>query len=95
VRSALASGNLITLGLALMQASYFAGLDGDAETCALLRGAGEAHFAFEMPPFHERALAPAVEAARDVLGNEGYEELFEEGGNLSSEEAAALVLQHA
>jgi predicted ATPase/DNA-binding SARP family transcriptional activator len=95
VRSALASGTLITLGLALMQASYFAGFEGDAEGCALLRGAGEAHFAFEMPPFHERALAPAVEAARDALGDERYEELFEEGGNLSPEEAAALVLQHA
>jgi hypothetical protein len=92
VRTALASGNLITLGLGLLQGARFAGLEGDAERCALLRGSGDAHFAFEITPFQLRYEAPAIEAAKHVLGEDRYEELFEEGSGLSPEEAAALVL---
>jgi len=93
VRAALASGNLITLGLGLMQGARFAGLEGDAERCALLNGAGRAHFAFEVAPFQARYEAPAVSAAKERLGESGYTELFEEGGRLSPEEAASLVLR--
>lgn len=92
VRSALASGNLISLGLGLMQGARFAGLDGDAQRCALLNGAGRANFAFEVAPFQLRYEADAVAAANEVLSERGYDHLFDEGGRLSPEEAAALVL---
>jgi predicted ATPase/DNA-binding SARP family transcriptional activator len=93
VRSALASGNLITLGLGLMQGAKFAGLERDARRCALLNGAGRAHFAFEVAPFQVRYEADAVAAAKDLLGERDYDRLFAEGGNLSPEDAAALILQ--
>lgn len=92
VRSALASGNLITLGLGLMQAARFAGLEGDAQQCARLYGAGRAHFSFEVAPFQVRYEASAVAAAKQALGGPEYENLFEAGGRLSPEEAATLVL---
>ena len=93
VRAALASGNLITLGLGLMQGARFAGLDGDARRCALLGGAGRAHFAFEVAPFQLRYEAPAIDEAKKALGEAGYDELFDQGGALSPEEAAVLVLR--
>ena len=92
VRSALASGALITLGLGLIQAARFAGLEGDAERCAILSGAGRAHFAFEMAPFQLRYEAPSKKAAMESLGEGTYEQLFAEGGRLSPEDAAALVI---
>ena len=56
------------------------------------RGRTRAHFAFEIAPFQVRYDADAVLAARESLGEQRYDELFERGSGLSPEEAAALVL---
>jgi predicted ATPase len=93
IRAAFTSGNLIVLGLGLMQAARYAGLRGLAKRCAMLSGAGRAHFAFELAPFQLRVEADAVSAAKTLLGETEYDELLNEGASMTAEEAAALALR--
>jgi len=93
VRAAFASGNLIVLGLGLMQAARYAGLRGHSKRCATLNGAGRAHFAFELAPFQLRYEADGVSAAKAVLGETEYDGLFDQGALMTAEEAAALALR--
>ena len=91
-RAALDTGDTVHGGLALLQAARFAGELGAAERAAILFGAGDTHFAMQKAPFMERIYAVSIEAARDALGIERYDELHNRGANLSFEEAIGFLL---
>ncbi len=46
----------------------------------------------EKPPFYNRQLQPGLEAATDILGNERYQQLYEQGRAMSLEEATEYLL---
>ena len=92
IRSALATGNAITLGLGLMQAAIFAAERGHGERSARLLGAGSTHFAMAVAPFMRETLDPAEEQARKAIGDDQFDELYRIGAAMAPEEAAAYAL---
>jgi len=92
VRSAIATGATMNLGLALIQAATFAGRDNEHERVTKLAGAGIAHFGMEMAPFQRLLLAPAVDEARRELGEARFDELTLIGASMSADEAAEFAL---
>ena len=91
-RSALDTGVTVNSGLALLQAATFAGRRGEATRSATLFGAGDTHFAMQKAPFMEREYAPAIEAAKKVLGTDRYEQLHDKGASLTVAEATDVLL---
>jgi predicted ATPase len=92
IRSAMATGATIDLGLGLIQAATFAAERGNAEQAAMMFGAGSTHFGMDMAPFQQEDLAPAVELAQKAIGDTRYEELYRIGSAMSAEEAAEYAL---
>ena len=92
VRAAIASGMVMNLGLALIQAATFEGEQGDPERAAVLFGAGRAHFGMQLAPFQEVDLGPAVEAAVVALGQARFDELHRIGSAMSADQAAGYAL---
>ncbi len=92
VRSAMASGTLIDLGLALFQAALFASRAGRHDRATVLLAAGEAHFAMDVAPFQRAQLADILPAARAALGDEPVAELERIGAAMSAEAAAAFAV---
>ena len=92
VRSALATGNTITLGLGLMQAGIFAAERGHGERSARLLGAGSKHFAMAVAPFMRETLDPAEEQARKAIGDDQFDELYRIGAAMGPDEAAAYAV---
>ncbi|MCB2177134.1 MAG: winged helix-turn-helix domain-containing protein [Actinomycetales bacterium] len=91
VRSAVASGTLIDLGLALFQAARFASDAGRHDRAVVLLAAGEAHFAMDVAPFQRAQLADIVPTARAALGGEPVAELERIGAAMSADAAAAFA----
>jgi len=92
VRSALATGNAITLGLGLMQAAIFAADRGHGERSARLLGAGSTHFAMAVAPFMRETLDPAEEQARTAIGDDRFEQLYRIGAAMGPDEAATYAI---
>ncbi len=92
IRSALAAGNEITLGLGLMQAAIFAAERGHGERSARLLGAGSTHFAMAVAPFMRQTLDPAEEQARNAIGDDQFDELYRIGAAMNPEEAADFAI---
>ena len=92
VRSSVATGATMDLGLALIQAATFAAADGPPDRVVRLAAAGRAHFGMEMAPFQRRMLDPVLAAARLQLGDVHVDELERIGSALSAQEAADLAL---
>lgn len=92
IRSALATGNEITLGLGLFQGAVFAARRGDAERSARLFGAGSSHFAMALAPFQHEVHGPAEDQARSVIGDDRFGELHRVGAAMGTAEAAAYAL---
>ncbi len=92
VRSALASGNEITLGLGLFQAAIFAARRGDAERSSRLFGAGSTHFAMTLAPFMQEVHDPAMDQARTVIGDDRFDGIYRIGAAMGPEEATAFAL---
>jgi predicted ATPase len=92
IRSAVATGAMIDLGLGLIQAATFAGEGGEAERAATLFGAASTHFGMAMAPFQREQAEPAEASARADIGDDRYDELFRIGAAMTSDEAAAHVL---
>jgi predicted ATPase/DNA-binding SARP family transcriptional activator len=92
-RSALDMGVTVSVGMALLQASVFAGVGGDAERAAVLRGAGDRHFTMQMAPFWEEQLRPGVDAAVRALGESRYRGLHARGQAMSLDTAARYLLE--
>ena len=92
VRSSLATGATMDLGLALIQAATFAAVDGPPDRVVRLAAAGRAHFGMAMAPFQHRLLDPLLADARRRLGDDHFDELERIGSALSAEEAAQLAL---
>ncbi len=88
VRSSMATGATMNLGLALLQAATFAAGFGKFERAATLLGAGATHFGMEMAPFQLETLGPVIEAGRSSLGNDQWDELGRIGAAMSADEAA-------
>jgi hypothetical protein len=95
VRAATASGMIMNLGLALLQAATFEAERGDAERAAVMFGAGMAHFGMQLAPFQEVMLRPARETAQATLGRERFEELHRIGHAMNADEAAEYALRGA
>ncbi len=91
-RSALEMGASVSSGMAFLQAAHFAGIAGQAERAAVLRGAGETHFTMEMAPFWDRQIRPGVDAAASALGADRFHALVARGGAMTIEEATAFLL---
>ncbi len=92
IRSALATGNEITLGMGLMQAGMFAAERGHGERSARLLGAGSTHFAMALAPFMAKELNTAAEQTRTVIGGDQFDELYRIGAAMGAGEAAAYAL---
>lgn len=92
VRSAMASGTLIDLGLALFQAARFAAEAGRHDRSVVLLAAGETHFGMAVAPFQREMLDLVRSAATAALGAEQVEELARMGAAMSAEAAAAFAL---
>ncbi len=92
VRSSIATGATMDLGLALIQAATFAHDEGTPDRVIRLAAAGLAHFGMEMAPFQRRLLDPVLADARAQLGDERFDELERIGSALSAQEAADLAL---
>lgn len=92
-RLAVETGSTVNSGMAFLQAGLFAAERNEPERGAILLGAGHAHFAMQMPPFYERQLQPAIDAATSALGNAGYREFHERGAAMSIEESTAFLLE--
>ncbi|MEN8114457.1 MAG: hypothetical protein ABFS21_08705, partial [Actinomycetota bacterium] len=92
IRSALATGNEITLGMGLMQAGMFAAERGHGGRSARLLGAGLTHFAMVVAPFMQDELDPAIGQARSVIGGDQFDELYRIGSAMGAEEAASYAL---
>jgi hypothetical protein len=73
----------------------FAGVAGEAERAAALYGAGDRHFVMQLAPFHARQLQPGLDAAKEALGDDRYEELHDRGLAMSVEDATAFLLGDA
>lgn len=91
IRSAVATGAAMDLGLALLQAATFAGGAGHHRRAATLVGAGIAHFGMELAPFQVARLDPVVESAAAALGSAEVDELRRIGGAMSAGEAARFA----
>jgi len=92
-RAALETGDTINSGLALLQGAAFAGHRGDAVRAATLFGSGDAHLVMKKAPFMTRSYDPAIEAAKQALGAERYEELHGRGTRMSVDEATDLLVE--
>ena len=92
-RSALDMGVTVSVGMALLQASVFAGVGGDAERAAVLRGAGDRHFTMQMAPFWDELLRPGVDAAVRALGQAHYRVLHARGQAMTLDAAAHYLLE--
>lgn len=92
IRSALASGNEITLGMGLMQAGIFAAEREQGERSARLLGAGSTHFAMALAPFMVGELDAAMVQARAAIGDNRYEQLYRIGVAMGADEAAAYAV---
>jgi predicted ATPase/DNA-binding SARP family transcriptional activator len=92
IRSALATGNEITLGMGLMQAGMFAAERGQGERSARLLGAGSTHFAMALAPFMVGELDVAMNQARLPIGDSWFDEFYRIGAAMGPEEAAAFAL---
>ncbi len=91
-RSALEMGVTVSSGMAFLQAAHFAGVAGQAERAAVLRGAGETHFTMKMAPFWDRQIKPGVDAAAAELGAERFATLRADGRAMTIDEATAFLL---
>lgn len=91
-RAALETGDLINSGLALMQGAAFAGRRGDGVRAATLFGAGDTHLVMQKAPFMNRGYDPAIAAAKETLGEGGYESCYDQGARMSVAEATGLLL---
>lgn len=94
-QSALDMGGTVSLGMALLQGSTFAGVGGEPERAAVLRGAGDRHFTMRMAPFWNAQLQPGVDAAMHALGEDRYRELHARGHAMAFEAAARYLLDRA
>jgi len=92
IRSALATGNEITLGMGLMQAGMFAAERGHGERSARLLGAGSTHFAMALAPFMAQELNTAADQARAVIGDEQFDDFYRIGAAMGPEEAADTAI---
>ena len=92
IRSALATGNTITLGMGLWEAGIFAAERGHGERSARLLGAGLKHFVMALAPFLEELFAAASDQARDVIGDEQFDEFYRIGAAMGPEEAAEYAI---
>ncbi len=92
IRSALATGNEITLGMGLMQAGIFAAERGQGERSARLLGAGSTHFAMALAPFMVGELDVAMVQARVAIGDNRFEQLYRIGAAMGPDEAAAYAV---
>ena len=93
LRSSLATGATMDIGLCLLQAASFSAAGGDLVRAATLLGAGLANFGMEMAPFQEELLAPIRVDGPAQLGNDRYAELLRIGRALSAEDAARMALE--
>ncbi len=91
-QSAADMGVTISSGMALLQAAQFAGVTGESERAAVLRGAGERHFTMQMAPFWDKLLRPGVDAARRSLGEDHYNALHARGYAMTVEIATDYLL---
>lgn len=91
-RISLETGDLVNSGLALLEAAAFAGHRGNAVRAATLFGAGDTYLVMQKAPFMNRGYDRAITAAKQVLGDDRYDELYEQGARMSLEEATGLVL---
>ena len=91
IRSALTTGNEITLGMGLMQAGIFAAERGHGEPSARLLGAGSTHFAMALAPFMVGELEVATVQARVAIGDNRFEQLYRIGAAMGPDEAAAYA----
>ena len=66
ISAAIASGMVMNLGLALIQAATFEGTHGDPDRAAVLFGAGRAHFGMQLAPFQEVDLRPGRRGRRGL-----------------------------
>jgi hypothetical protein len=95
VRAAMASGMIMNLGLALLQAATFEAERGAPERAAVMLGSGIAHFGMQVAPFQEAMLAPARQTSEAALGHVRFEELRRIGLAMTAEEAAAYALRES
>jgi hypothetical protein len=79
--------------MAFLQAAQFAGVGGEPERAAVLRGAGDAHFTMRMAPFWAEQLRPGVDAAVRALGEDGFRSLHARGRAMTVEAATAFLLE--
>jgi predicted ATPase/DNA-binding SARP family transcriptional activator len=91
-RAALETGDLINSGLALLQGATFAGHRGEAVRAAALFGAGDTYLVMQKAPFMNGGYDPAIAAAKETLGVDRYEEVYQQGADLSLEEATELLV---
>jgi hypothetical protein len=91
-RSDLETGATVNTGLDLLQDATFAGHRDQAERAATLFGAGDTHFTMQKVPFQEALSQPVVDAAREVLGANRYDELYDRGTRMNVEEATDFLL---
>ena len=68
------------------------GARGDAVGAATLFGAGDKHLVMQKAPFMNRGYDPAIAAAKEALGADRYEELYEQGARLSIAEATEVLV---
>ncbi|MDX5380492.1 MAG: hypothetical protein LPK92_06515, partial [Actinomycetes bacterium] len=91
-RSALELGATVYSAMAFLQGAHFAGVVGEPERAAVLRGAGDRHFTTRLAPFWAEQLQPGVDAAARALGEGVYESLHSRGRGMSVREATAFLL---
>ncbi len=92
-RTALEMGATVSSGMAFLQAGLYAGVGGDGERAAMLYGAGNRHFAMQFPPFYIRQIQPGIDAATETLGEEEYQQFYEQGRAMSVDEATDYLLR--
>jgi hypothetical protein len=92
VRSSMATGASIVLGMCLLQAASFSHEAGDWERASTLLGAGLGHFAMKVAPFQEASLAGIRRDGPAQLGADRYDELVRIGRAMSAQEAVAYAL---
>ena len=83
--------------LCLLLAAQIADLEGQAERCAILLGAGSARRdenSLRLIQGEADEEAALIASARQILGDAGYEATFKRGLALAPDAAAALALNH-
>jgi predicted ATPase/DNA-binding SARP family transcriptional activator len=91
-RASLETGDTVNSGLALLQGATFAGRRGDAVRAAALFGAGDAHLVMQKAPFMSRDYDRTAAAAIATLGEDRYDQLYDEGSRMTLDEATELLV---